>query len=1362
MKHIRICSVLLALILAFSSLPLSVIAENTISFHDKNQVILDQNFTTETTDESDNVFIVQEDTTKRGEFEKHYICSDGTYVVASYAEAIHYKDDNGEWADVDNRPVQTAKGDYTTRNGDFGISVPSSTGDGHLMRMDKGEHSLSWTLSANKKAGTIKMDSNVSTMAQKPVQSQTMQVGTAKRPEIIVSNTEQPRENHKVLRDEATFDLPNVSGKVRYDDLFGAGEGVSVVYTTYRNKIEEDIYIEKPTDITSFSMEVEAPDLIPRLNADNSVDFLDNDGEMCYHVGIPYMMDADFAVLNDIETTVIRSGDTWIITYTPNAEWFTSEDRVYPILLDPSITTNEYRTNIQDTYVEDGNSTVHSSEQLLYINGGTGNRKAVIRFLTLPAIDDTMPLISANLTLYSQYSPFSDVSLKLSYTRDNVSTSISSYTYAVAANATSLYTSYGTLVTGSTSVTFNLTNCIYEMYESGRDDLILGYSNESDTTFCYPFHSVDTTTNYKPTLKVVYGYSLPETENSKLGNSKIIALRNVGTGAYMTANESLGSNVYQENVTSSNSNQWFRMKYMSETGGYRLHAIGSSSGKVVGIQPTNGMVYGTKNVALYTPDNPNTQEWLIVPVSVNQFRIVSRADMSKCLTAYSGNTGSATTTTVYTTGNVYATTVSEGNNYQIWYLSDKDDYEVYLELPPSSIDNGEYYIINFYTGRYLYKNQSGTNVRDKRGLLSTIGASNAGWRITNLGNGYCTIQTLSGMYYTYATDDNQVKISTLGDEIPDNYKWRITIADGGGVLIRNKYYNKYLFSEDMTAGQTSIVIKSSDDFTSDAYKQQAWRIYSIDEYSEFSINSGENAPCFEKLCLDINEPQKPKLLHGDNFSCADVQNFYYSTTNSEYFSIDNLNGMFTGTKIIDGDDITVTATHKTTGIQCEFPVHVNNNAIIIIPGIFGSELFLGETNVYFRKGAPIFSTEVLEMLAHFHANGVAVADITMTMIRNFLTPYTYNGDWILHGGVYASAFADGLYESLLCDSEGNSRYEVYTKKYKLELEDGDELETYTTNCGTLDMYGDLYDAIKETASSMYKTEFFSYDWRLSNAVSAEKLDAFINEAGYDKVILVAHSMGGLVASGYMAIGEEQTNRVKNVFYLASPLAGTPATIDVWYNQDFSFLPGSDAFWEMFDNLKFLLSVATLTSSPLQKLMSSYVSVYELLPNQHYLSLTDITYINTKVIVPVDNGSDEVEIGDTDILIEMVDTYTESTNILSNVLPYFNNALMTKAENFHDSCFSVDGHISNSTNAHYIYAEGMDTVIKFIYMYSEVDETYEPEFWLELPTDDGDSLVPKWSATLNSTINVYKIIGGHMDPIYLPQKLDEYIENIILP
>lgn len=916
MKHIRICSVLLALILAFSSLPLSVIAENTISFHDKNQVILDQNFTTETTDESDNVFIVQEDTTKRGEFEKHYICSNGTYVVASYAEAIHYKDDNGEWIDVDNRPVQTAKGDYTTRNGDFGISVPSSTGDGHLMRMDKGEHSLSWTLSANKKTGTIKMDSNVSAMAQRPIQSQKMQVGATKRPEIIVSNTEQPLENHKIHRDEATFELPNVSGKVRYDDLFGADEGVSVVYTTYRNKIEEDIYIEKPTDITSFSMEVAAPDLTPRLNADNSVDFLDNDGKMCYHVGIPYMMDADFAVLNDIETTVIRSGDIWVITYTPDAEWFTSEERVYPILLDPSITTNEYRTNMQDTYVEEGDNTVHSSEQLLYINGGTGNRKAVIRFLTLPAIDDTMPLISASLTLYSQYSPFSDVFLKLAYSRDNVSTSISSYTYAAAANATSLYTSYGTLVTGSTSVTFNLTNCIYEMYESGRDDLILGYSSESDTTFCYPFHSVDTTTDYKPTLKVVYGYSIPETENSKLGNGKIIALKNVGTGAYMTANESLGSNVYQQNVDEITNNQRFRMKYMSDTGGYRLYAMGSSSGKIVGIQPTNGIVYGTKNVSLYTPDNPNTQEWLIIPVSASQFRIVSRTDTSKCLTAYPGNAGSATTTAASTSGNVYATTVSEGNNNQIWWLHDTGNVEIVLDNTPASINTDDYYISNYTAGKYMHRNA--LTVKSTRETIQNLGENNVNWRIVNLNDGYCVIQHPSQPICLAPCSDNvnsELRMVSLTDSISDECRWVLSIGHYGGFLLCNKKSNLYL-TADYTTEQlvTTLYMKEKADLSNNPqlYKLQTWHLMKKEDYRE--LNPGYS---FYDLIMNRHDDLSLEVKDEyDNAHWIDSNDFIFSVVYStnDCISLDNAYGRIRATGWGYAE---VKAIHKITNLESE-------------------------------------------------------------------------------------------------------------------------------------------------------------------------------------------------------------------------------------------------------------------------------------------------------------------------------------------------------------------------------------------------------------------------------------------------------------
>ena len=51
---------------------------------------------------SDEVYIIDEDVTKRGEFEKHFLCSDGTYRAVTYAEPVHHYDSAaGAWQDND-------------------------------------------------------------------------------------------------------------------------------------------------------------------------------------------------------------------------------------------------------------------------------------------------------------------------------------------------------------------------------------------------------------------------------------------------------------------------------------------------------------------------------------------------------------------------------------------------------------------------------------------------------------------------------------------------------------------------------------------------------------------------------------------------------------------------------------------------------------------------------------------------------------------------------------------------------------------------------------------------------------------------------------------------------------------------------------------------------------------------------------------------------------------------------------------------------------------------------------------------------------------------------------------------------------
>ena len=44
--------------------------------------------------------IIEEDTSLRGEYEKHFLCDDGSYIAIPYPQAVHIKV-NGEWVPSD-------------------------------------------------------------------------------------------------------------------------------------------------------------------------------------------------------------------------------------------------------------------------------------------------------------------------------------------------------------------------------------------------------------------------------------------------------------------------------------------------------------------------------------------------------------------------------------------------------------------------------------------------------------------------------------------------------------------------------------------------------------------------------------------------------------------------------------------------------------------------------------------------------------------------------------------------------------------------------------------------------------------------------------------------------------------------------------------------------------------------------------------------------------------------------------------------------------------------------------------------------------------------------------------------------------
>ena len=617
-----------------------------------------------------------------------------------------------------------------------------------------------------------------------------------------------------------------------------------------------------------------------------------------------------------------------------------------------------------------------------------------------------------------------------------------------------------------------------------------------------------------------------------------------------------------------------------------------------------------------------------------------------------------------------------------------------------AFDGNSYYINNQYTGKFMGCG-AGRLMRDTYQL-----GDSQKWKLDSVGNDQYVMRVYGNLDIVVYADEGSAAVGTAPSSLTDEYKWKIFSADGGGVVIQNVGNHMILYDNG-----DQICLTNEEESGMIREEAKSWRIAACASYVE--MQSFTVGP----MTLDRTESGTPALsVSPANSTWTTAADFLY-TANAPNVEIDNEHHTIKG---IASGTVQVTATHKCSGYSATFSVKVNKNAVIIIPGIFGSELYCGEGNPHFAEGEALISTEMVDRLS---AELSGISDLSSV--------------------IGLAGYADALYESLECRSNGASRYNVYTKKYKPVLSATDSREAYTVYCGIKDYYKPLYDAFNDNSGikAKYEVEFFSYDWRLSNAYSAARLNAFINEAGYDKVVMVAHSMGGLVASGYLALGESQRSKVQNVFYLASPLLGCAEIVNIWYNLDFSALNETIAPYVGWINR--VLSLVTVTTDPIRKLACNFPSIYELMPSEKYFTLAGKHYLT--------------ESNDITGKIQVHDTYSSTMSLVSDILPHFNQSLMTSAEAFHDSLYCSDGlHISGLTDSYYLYGTGIETRMMYDYhtsisLSSSPSSPIEIEYSLSLNYESaeiGDRLVAKWSAALGGNVaysdKIYRCPGNrHM-------------------
>ena len=697
--------------------------------------------TAEETDISNEVYIVDEDITKRGEYEKHFLCSDGTYRAVTYAEPVHYYDSStGTWQDNDVAlTLNAASTRYEAQSGSFAVSfaksyaAPALSATGTMGEEASNALTTSGSIAQNAAASqTVTMSNGIYpiswTTAVKPELS--VAEGTAIQksaalgaPRLLArtpaasiltsaeAEAAQPFAG-RPISDSGSFAAANRISVAEYGNIAqtaGQSAGVSLRYSVSQHKIKEDIVISNKSAVTDFVTTLDVGALTAVKQEDGSVLLVDEYGDTAYTVGVPFMYDADYNVSYNVAVTVGQTGSVCRITYAPDREWLNAA--VYPVVLDPTVTSSEYYANIVDTYVTQADSNNHSGEGNLVVGIKNGKlNRAYLRINNLPAIPAGVTPPSAQLLI--KHGANTTTGRMMWLYKTNTSWNPSTITYS----------NQPTSLTFNSSCAFNPQNVRFTFNQSQIQDLYNRVSNGTNYGFQIRYNSESTTNpdynmlrsmeyptaSEQPAFTVTYAYTLPES----LSVGEIYLFRNAGSGKYMdvqNGTDANDTNVIQWGWNGSLAQQ-FKLEQSSTGNGYILRSQVGGKTRVLDIYKTNGRrVENGNNVQIYRNVDPKAQEWLILPVDADNFRIVPRSNMSLSLTSCGSANGTANGRTSTSAGNVFVSTYTGADN-QLWEIYKASGPQVKNEFD-GLISSGKYYINNRYSGGFIKNAANAVSVR---------------------------------------------------------------------------------------------------------------------------------------------------------------------------------------------------------------------------------------------------------------------------------------------------------------------------------------------------------------------------------------------------------------------------------------------------------------------------------------------------------------------------------------------------------------------------------------------------------------------------------------------------------------------------
>ncbi len=309
----------------------------------------------------------------RDENTKHFENPDGSYTAIMYNNAVHRKDSNGNWQDIDNTMSETEiknKQAYITSDGRITFAKKIKQDENEIYTLSENGYRITVSFAnENIKSSNAKLSNHASKYTPSGRDDLDTQFKKVKQ---IDNNT-----------------------TLLYKNTL---KGIDLEYVLSSNNVKENIIVKRLQDEYSYTFIYSLENLVATLNEDGSVSLFDNEsGEERYSIPVPYMYDANGNLSYEVEYSLelLENGD-YALTVTANSDWISSAK--LPVVIDPTTAVTEQFPNVFDTYIDSNRSNVNfGSSDYLYISN---TQITYMRPAELIALPDRATVTNAELNVY--------------------------------------------------------------------------------------------------------------------------------------------------------------------------------------------------------------------------------------------------------------------------------------------------------------------------------------------------------------------------------------------------------------------------------------------------------------------------------------------------------------------------------------------------------------------------------------------------------------------------------------------------------------------------------------------------------------------------------------------------------------------------------------------------------------------------------------------------------------------------------------------------------------------------------------------------------------------------------------------------